>query len=103
MIDHLGAQLTTNYGYIISDSGLIVEKSLFIGLLYISIFYIITVDVSLALDVLLRGGEARPGKIIGLALHSSFRIEKVLCCGIPYLHFILVNFPILRWLLFEVM
>lgn len=68
MIDHLGAHLTTSYGDIIPDSGLIVEKSLFISLLYISIFYIITVDVSLALDVLLRGGEARPGKIIGLAL-----------------------------------
>ena len=61
MINHLGAQLATGYGDIISDSGLIVEKSFFISLLYISIFYIITVDVSLALDVLLRGGEARPG------------------------------------------
>ena len=59
--------------------------------------------MTLALDVLLRGGEARPGKIIRLALQSCFRIEKVLCSGIPYLLFIIVDFPILRRFLLKVM
>ena len=59
--------------------------------------------MSLALDILLRRGEAGPGKIVGFTVHSVFSIEEVLCCGLPFLFFKVGDLSVLRWLLLKEM